>query len=356
MKKAATHHELGVLYLGETGQKALLGRVIRALGFEFRAEPEMRGLSGLRHRNVWLGLNEASRHAVVIQHGMERAYREHARVPKGQEKDELISIIAREASLPIRTKEDFVRRDVIFAGLDIQGLLKHEGYSTDLLFFQNVASWDAFGVRDFDWKTGAFVPSGESARLPKGLGGTHHWSVEPLVRISRAELSENAFGLGACFLALDDFTPEQVARLTEDASEATDEMMLGILKRLRVAQYFSPPVDELILGAASLEAKFTRDSLPALATLSAVLKHPVGPPAILAGIDSADPRAVAEALADDRKIAYRGSVAYTTAEGLQVTHEFANRPQESWIRKLTGVGGFLGEIQAVIKAFIPGAG
>jgi hypothetical protein len=318
----AYSHRFYVYFLEPAAERRFLEAALRALGFEVRDEAAPVGLSGLTHSPHLMGLRTDTRHAVICQSGFQGAFAIERPGPSG-------AVGPRSApEVTLIEREDRVRRALLFAGYDIKARLESEGWTVDLFYFLNATSPQEGGI-DLE----ALSKTGPRSSAPV----LYHKSAstKPILRIPLAELRRNAIGTGACFIELSDVRLDELTAVLSPHEEDSVAASRALLSRLRLPQYFQPPVDELLLGVlAKSPGGLSADQLVAAPAISSVLKHPPSAALHMPGVDYRDPMAVIKALESEKRLKVKASVVLPTEQGVQVAYEFEKSAQESWVERV----------------------
>lgn len=315
-------HRFSVYFLSLTAERRFLETILKALEFTAQIESAPQGLSGLAHPPHLVGLNSSTKHAVVCQSGFQTAFT--LKLPSRRPED--LANPTRDESLPER--EDRIRRNLLFSGYDLRAKFESEGWTTDVLYFLNASSPEEGGV---DLGTLA-RPDGTS---PPSVQYYKSGSTVPIPRIPLAELRRNAISTGACFVDLSDVRREELAAILQTSPEEALVASAHMLKRLRLSQYFRPPIDELLLGTLAKSPQgLSPEQLGAAPHISSALNHPPSQAQHIAPVDYSDPLAVVKALEAEKRLRIKGSLAFTTDQGAQVAYEFEKSAEESWVQRI----------------------
>ncbi len=316
-------HRFSVFFLNPAAEEAFLRAVLQALGFEARLEATPKGQSGLAHASHVLGVDAARRHAVICQTGFQAAF------VAARPTTLTLAAPPSRAEESLSSREDRIRRELLFAGYDLKAKAETDGWTTDVLYFLNATSPEE-GGHDLESLTKAGPEASPPSVSYSKAGSTH-----PILRIPLAELRRNALSTGACFIELSDVQTNELATILQappgEVLAATQQM----LRRLRLPQYFRPPADELLLGALAKSPQgLPSEALVAAHQVSSALQHPPSEAQHISPVDYRDPLAVVRALEADKKLRVKGSLAFTTEAGAQVAYEFEKSPEDSWVQKV----------------------
>jgi hypothetical protein len=315
----------GEIGLGPQSSHTFLANSLRALGFEYSGLQKLKGRSGLIHNVDGVGIR--GRNMVLAMCG-------------GQG----IGKVGKDDKGSPKERVEFWCRDALLRLYDVSALLESEGIKTDLLFFENARQEDivAQNPNEFsEWMA--------KTKLPNDIHAGASWSARPIETVPPRFMSGIASSIGACFLGLQDMTLQEIAATSNLQSEESIAAASEMLKRLRVAQYFSPPTDELIVAAIGLSPKTDKNLIPLAYETALKLAHQPASNVIVPDIDYRDPIATALALEDRKYIGYDATVT-VKENGREVIHHITKTPQESFVLRILKTIDLPATAKAAIEA------
>ena len=315
------------LLLGEKSKARLLKNLIESMGFQYSGADTIHGLSGVHHRFDAIGTKGKNILLVVGGAETEDLRKRHQWSPREQ--------------------MEAWRDRALLSAYDVQSALLLNGFIVDLMFFHNISyttAWVGSGLKSDhrDWIKKHYMPD--------DITMSHTMSAYDIPLMSNDELATVAQSVGACFLSLNDLKLDEIALLAAPSdTRVTLDKIKNILGRLRVMQYFRPPMDELILSAYDLSKRHDKELITALKKSAEKLGHPPVQNVLVPGANFRDPIETAKTLEKNKYISFESKVEINQP-GFKITQSIRKTAQGSFVvRILRGIG--LGDLaKSIIEA------
>lgn len=298
--------------------EAILRNLLGALGFEHAGPQQLPGQSGFTHTFEAMGSRPG--HLLLVSVGGDPTVWPWQRDESGYTRGD-----------PDANAEPLARaerwcKEALLRYYDTERQLKAGGKNADFLLFHNVMHPDP----DECWSTHMRA----WAEKPRRVDFHFHEARSDAQRRSlpAARLAELAHDVGACHLSLDELLPQEVKPVSGAADNQGLRAAEHLAKRLRLAQYFRPPTDALMMGVLARSGERDTSFIKRVFEMSLELDHPPAANQIVPQADFQDPVATAKELARHDYIEYEAT-AEIKAGGLRVIETVRKTAQESfWIK------------------------
>lgn len=317
-------HKYFELTLGEHSRRQLLTNLLTGLGFEYTGPESIEGRSGVKHAFEAVGLKD--RNVLLVVGGAEqKPNRHHERLSQ-------------------RERMELWRNQALFSVYDIQEALAQEGRVVDLLLFHNVSNRPM--PSPLEQESEEWVKR-KKLFLDMTFGVSYTLEQAPV--LTSAELAVAAQAVGACFFSLDNLEFDEIAKIARRGPGAAEETK-KLCQRLRLAQYFAPPTDEMLLTAYDLSRRRDKDIAVAVYDQAVRLGHQPTDNVLVSDAPFRDPVATAVALEKHKYIDFKATVEMTP-EGTRVTQEIRKTAQGSLIVRILKEIGLPALARAIIAGF-----
>lgn len=317
--------------LGAHSRSVFLRNFLSAIDYSFSGAQKLQGLSGLTHPFEVVG--RKGKNILLVVGGAEA----HARGPG----------LAQESP---RERMEHWRNKALLSAYDVQSALARDGLIVDLMFFHNICNALRFE------ELVALRELVKKYNLPLDTSGCFHTSVNPVPILATEELVRVAQSVGACFLSLNDLSIEEISALSQKSDAAAVATAAAAAKRIRLAQYFRPPTDELVLSGYDMSRSHSADLSRAVYDAAAELGHQPSQNAIVSPDVFKDPVATAKELETHKYISFESKTVTVTPDGHQVVQTIRKSAQGSFVIRVLNEVGLPAIAKAIIEAIRGGTG
>jgi len=234
------------------------------------------------------------------------------------------------------------RNIALLSAYDVQHALLRDGLIVDLMFFHNISNTADFpeGKNIREWS--------EKNKLPRDISFSWTGSMDPIPTLATDELVSMAQSVGASFLTLNDLALHEVSTLSHATDDVSVALARDIAKRIRLAQYFSPPTDELVLSAYEMSKSHDLGLVRAAYDMSVHLGHIPAKNVVVASDLFKDPEATAKELEKHKYISFESTIELSP-EGQRVTQSIRKSAQGSFIIRILSTIGLPALAKAIIQ-------
>jgi hypothetical protein len=307
--------------LTESASQTFLRNLVACLGFDYSGPDTLEGQSGLKHQFVAIGTKRSS--ILLVAGGVEKIQRKHM-------------------MLDPREQMELWRDSALLSAYDVQNVLLQEGKIIDLLFFHNANYQVQFPPYDIHKPLSDRLSLGRDFTL---FGRDHKLLTQTM---SSQELAYVAEAVGASFLSLDDITLPEIDQLVSGFDDSTVDLARNLAKRLRLAQYFEPPTDELILTAFALSKTQDKSIVRRVYDTSLALGHVPAANALVPSVDFRDPVQTAKELEHNKYISFESRIE-VTQQGQRIVQTIRKSAQGSFVVRVLRALGLADLAKSILK-------
>jgi hypothetical protein len=310
-------HKCSYAVLGQESQARIASALLHTLGYQStQVGTEIEGLSGLLHTIPLLAVDRANKRLVVVQGGAEdisRFFHEHTTRSQSPSQPKPKS--------PAELARDWLEKS-LFRTFDLREAVQSQGWSCNIVYFFN----------SFETPTAAMTEEAHNEwwkdnRMPQDAL-THSLGAEvPIGALDVEFLRSRVISAGAAFIDANQLRPEEVGHLAGPWSEELTPLAESVVSRVRLRQFFRPPLDELLLGTLTKAGSLSLDEAeraPVLATRSG---HTIAPNTIAK--DRGDVMDTLRQLEGMKQVTFRRREVFVEPEGKAVVQEWERTAQES---------------------------
>lgn len=312
--------------LGCDGQVAIGAALLKALGFEPTSTTSLVGRSGLEHRISLAGVDTATKRVIVFQTGKEELPRVYSafsatsrRPTRGSDQEKS----------PEEKAREWIQR-ALFTTYDIKSALEQEGGTCEVVFFFNtflapIASMTEHEMQDWH----------RSALLPRDTKIVRLGSHNPVVEVDVPWMRERITSVGAAFLDAQDLSIEELSTLAGNRGQSNvSSTAAEVLRRTRLEQFFSPPLDELLLGTLGKAGGLEEVELVRAEAIARANRHSVSPNTIATTANHTDPIATLTQLKSMKHVSFKRRECFLEPSGKAVVQEWEKTSEESLFIKI----------------------
>ncbi len=315
-------YQRSFVLLGRESQVAITSSLIRSLGFEPKLNPSLEGLSGIAHAVPLIGVDPHKRRLLVVQTGAEeipRFYHE----PHHQISSNIVS-----SKSPEEARLEWLRKS-LFTTFDVKAAIESRGWSCNTLFFFNSLEVPTASMADKErnnwWRIN---------QMPKDAVATSLGAGQPIGELDMASIRAHVIATGAAFIDAGQLNPRDIGVLASPSEEALPETVERVLAKTRLRQFFSPPLDELLLGTLRKANGLPFAELEAAAAISLHRGHELSPNTLTTDARARDVLQTLKALERQKFVAFRQKEVFIEPDGTTVTKEWEKTAEESLFVKI----------------------
>jgi hypothetical protein len=317
-------HKRSYAVLGQRSQARITSALLRTLGFESTTMPaEIEGLSGLRHRVPLLAVDSTSKRLVVVQGGAEEISRffheQTSRYPTPRQP---------KPKAPEELALEWLEKS-LFRSFDLREAIRNQGWTCNVLYFFNSFETPTAAMTDeaqAEWLT--------AMRMPSDAHGLSLGAEVPISSLDVDFLRSRVISAGAAFIDANQLEPSEVGLLAGPWSEGLTPLAQSVVTRVRLRQFFSPPLDELILGTLTKAGSLPLDQVELAPILAERSGHPIAPNTIARESAAGNVMDTLRQLESMRQVTFRRREAFVEPDGRAVVQEWERTAQESLFVKI----------------------
>lgn len=339
----AMSHKRSYAVLGQQSQSRIASALLRALGFQStQCEVEIEGISGLHHSIPLLAVDHDNKRLVVVQGGAEeisRFFHEQATQHRSPSQPK--------PKVPEELAREWLEKS-LFRSFDLREAIQNQGWSCNVIYFFN----------SFETPTAAMAEKDQHAwwkdnRMPHDAR-THSLGAEvPIGALDVEFLRSRVVSAGAAFIDANLLLPEEIGRLAEPWSEELALLAESVVSRVRLRQFFRPPLDELLLGTLTKAGSLSLDEAERAPVLAGRSGHTIAPNTI-----AKDNGGVVETLRQleaMKQVSFHRSEVFIEESGKVVVQKWERTAQESVFIKILREIKIPEILQALMRGISGGA-
>jgi hypothetical protein len=179
---------------------------------------------------------------------------------------------------------------------------------------------------------------------------------EPPAELDVDFLRDCVIAAGASFVDANQLGFEAIGRLTRPLDELDLSAVKAVLSRVRLGQFFHPPLDELLLGTLSKAGHMAAGELQKTGPVAVNSGHEIAGNTLVPGASSADPEETIRRLKDLGMVSFKRSEFFIEPSGKAVVQEWEKTAQEPLFVKILRELRLPELVEAMLRAFRGGTG
>jgi hypothetical protein len=328
--------------LGKESQAVITSALLRGLGFEVSLPSEIEGLSGIRHFIPLIGVDSERKRFIVVQTGADQIARfYHEPRPRSPN----YSGLQEPPKSPTELRFEWLQKS-LFTTFDIKAAIESQGLSCSIIYFFN-----SFEVPTVEMTEEEVNIWWRENKIPGATRITSLGASEPIGDLDISVIREHVISAGAAFIDANQLQPYEIGTLAGPWGESVEELVLAVLARTRLRQFFAPPLDELLLGTLGKAESLTIGELERVSEIAQKQGHQVAPNTIVKSARHTDPIETLRELRGDKYISLRRREVFVDDNGRMITQEWEKTAEEPLFIKVLRELRLPELIESIIRAF-----
>jgi hypothetical protein len=339
-------HRRGFATLGSKSQAAIASSLLRGLGFDTKVGEPVAGLSGLIHSVPVIGVNAEHKKVIVIQTGAEQLARFF---PSYTYKP--LHAIATDPpkKSPEELRLEWLQRS-LFTSFDLRAAFEAVGWSCNGLIFFNSFEVPVADMAEEE-RQAWWSENGMPAETTMTMIGAH----DPIGELDVTALREHVVATGSSFVDANQLSVQELVALSRSGEDCDLEQVKTILSRIRLANFFRPPLDELLLGTLKKAGHIEVTKLEEAASIANNRGHEIVANTVVPAARHSDPEETIRHLKDLGMVTFKRQEIFIEESGKIVAQQWEKTPEEPLFVKVLRELRLPELVSALVRAFGGGA-